>query len=294
MHKRLLLILSILLVATTPASSIAQIHLFDSTKVDSSTFVKTRQIINAIPTDNFQKFIYKRNDKELPYRLLLPKNYNKALEYPLVITFHNSSRIGNDNEKQLEPLSKIWTRDEIYSTYNCFVIAPQFNQRSSNYTTGKNEILISTPGNDVKLVIELLDAVAKEYNIDKSRIYLMGYSMGASTAQNLMSLSPGTFAAMVSIAAVPDLSNLKGWKNKKIFLIHGQQDTENPYNGSAALFAKLKGNKNLVFKTFTNLDHNNINIPLLLSDEIPKWMFQKEIKKGKIRKPGISDIPVSR
>ncbi len=49
----------------------------------------------------------KQRKKELPYRLLLPKNFNKDKKYPVIITLHNSSRIGNDNEKQVEHLAKI-------------------------------------------------------------------------------------------------------------------------------------------------------------------------------------------
>ncbi|MEY8758937.1 alpha/beta fold hydrolase [Chryseobacterium tongliaoense] len=247
----------------------------DNLKVDSVTFFETRAILNQIPTHDFQKLIYKHNGKELPYRLLLPKKYNAAEKYPVVITFHNSTRIGNDNEKQLEPLSRIWLREEIYSQYNCFVIAPQFNERSSNYFKNENGVLESKPGNDVQLVLELLKEIETQYNIDQSRIYLVGYSMGASTAQNLMALAPQKFAAMVSIAAVPDFSNLSAWKNKSILLIHGQNDTENPYTGSSELYAKLSGNKKLTFKTYTQLDHNNITIPLLLNGEIPKWLFKQ-------------------
>lgn len=252
-----------------------QTQRFDSTKVDSLTFTETRTEINKISTENFLKRSYKKGDTALPYRFLLPKNYKANQKYPLVITFHNSTRIGNDNQKQLEPLSKIWIRDEIFDKYNCFVIAPQFNERSSNYSENENGVLVSKPSKDVQLILELLKEIEGEYPIDKSRIYLVGYSMGASTAQNLMSIAPQKFAAIVSIAAVPDFSNLNALKSKNILLIHGQKDTENPYAGSLALFEKLKGNKRLTLETYTELNHDNINIPLLLSDKIPKWLFNE-------------------
>lgn len=255
----------------------AQTQIFDSLTVDSTTFVNTKNKINQLNTESFEKQKFTHLQTELPYRILLPKNYHQSQKYPLVITFHNSTRIGNDNEKQLEPLAKIWLRTEIYDNYPCFVIAPQFNKRSSNYTKQADGILSSTPSDDVKLVIKLIDSITATYNnIDKSRIYLIGYSMGASTAQNLMTMDEKKFAAIVSIAAVPDFSNLKAFKNKSILLIHGQNDTENPYNGSSTLAEKLKSNKKLTFKTYTKLNHDNINIPFLLSDEIPKWLFQQK------------------
>lgn len=255
----------------------AQTQIFDSLTVDSTTFVNTKNQINQLNAESFEKQKFTQQQLELPYRLLLPKNYNQSQKYPLVITFHNSSRIGNDNEKQLEPLAKIWLRPEIYANYPCFVIAPQFNKRSSNYTKQADGILSSTPSDDVKLVIKLIDSITASYsNIDKSKIYLVGYSMGASTAQNLMTMDAKKFAALVSIAAVPDFSNLDAFKNKNILLIHGQNDNENPYNGSSTLAEKLKSNKKLTFKTYTKLNHDNINILFLLSDEIPKWLFKQK------------------
>jgi len=269
---------TILLTLTFAISSLsnAQIKILDNTKVDSLTFVNTRSEINKLSNDIFEKHIFKSNEKELPYRLLLPKNYDKNKKYPVVINFHNSSRIGNDNEKQLEQLSKIWIRDEIYNNYNAFVIVPQFNERSSNYVKAENGILISKPFNDIRIVEELLNKFQKEYKIDKSRIYLVGYSMGASTAQNLINIIPNKFAAIVSVAAVPDFSNINVLRNKNIFLIHGKKDVENPFSGSEEMFRKLQNNKNLTFKIFTELDHDYITIPLLLSDQIPKWLFKQK------------------
>ena len=194
----------------------------------------------------------------------------------MVITFHNSTRIGNDNENQLEPFAKIWLREEIYEKFPCYVVAPQFNKRSTNYEINTEGIQISKPSNEVSALLNLIKDLEKEFpNIDKNRIYLIGYSMGGSTAQNLMNLQPNTFAAVVSVASVPDLSNLNKIKEKNIWLIHGKNDNENPYIGSVELYNKLSSDKNLIFTTFTKLNHNNIVIPFLITDEIPKWLFEK-------------------
>src|SRR5690606_36745792 len=86
--------------------------------------------------------------------------------------------------------------------------------------------------------------------------------------QNLMAMAPKEFRALVSIAAVPDLSNLKAFKRKPILLIHGQMDLENPYEGTVAQFERLKGNKRLILKTYDYLNHATITIPFLSGDEI--------------------------
>lgn len=255
---------------------------FRDTEVDTLTFLNNRKLLNSLNTNTFQKKIFVDSDIQIPYRFLTPKNNRTNEKFPLVITFHNSTRIGNDNENQLEPFAKIWLRDEIYEKFPCYVVAPQFNKRSTNYAIDKDGIQVSKPSDEVFALLKLIKDLKKEYpNIDKNRIYLIGYSMGGSTAQNLMNLSPDTFAAIVSVASVPDLSNLAKIKDKNIWLIHGKNDDENPYIGSVQLFDKLSSNKNLTFTTFNNLNHNNIVIPFLVTDEIPKWLFEKR-KKNKI------------
>ena len=269
-------ILTIIFLILIANFTFAQSKEFRETTVDSLTFVNNRNSVNNLNTDFYVKKTFTKKNIQIPYRLLKPKNNSSDQKYPLIITFHNSTRIGNDNENQLEPFAKIWLRPEIYNKYQCYVIAPQFSKRSSNYEQNINGIQISKPSEDVFALLDLIKNIEEEYpNIDKNRIYLIGYSMGASTAQNLLNISPNKFAAIVSVAAIPDFSNLKKISKKNIWLIHGDKDDENPYMGSLELFNKLFLNKNLTFTTFSNLNHNNIVIPFLITEEIPKWLFEK-------------------
>lgn len=262
------------LIGTLPLS--AQKQSSNDIIIDSITFSQSRAKIVELPNAAFEKHVFEKQGKKLPYRLLLPKNYSSHKKYPLVISFHNSSRIGDDNEKQLEHIAKVWQRPEIRSKYEAFVIVPQFNERSSNYVYDVEGNFISKPFTDIQLVLDLIKQFEDSYKVDASRIYLVGYSMGASTAQNLMSIAPDKFAALVSLAAVPDLSHIEALKKQNILLIHGQQDVDNPYAGSVALFQRLHGNKHLTFKSYTNLDHGTITIPFLLTDEIPDWLFKQK------------------
>lgn len=273
MNKKFIVQFTILITGLISINSYAQTHTFDDKTIDSVEFSRTKKALNDLTVDKFQKRIYLNGRSRIPYRILMPKDA-QAKKHPLVITFHNSTRIGNDNENQLEPLARIWLRENIYSNFNCFVIAPQFNERSSNYQQENDGVLTATPSDDAREILKLIEEIERTYPVDKNKIYLVGYSMGASTAQNILNINPEKFAALVSIAGVPDLSNLKKLKNKKIWLIHGKKDIENPYIGSTELYARLGNNKNLVFTTFNNLEHNNIIIPYLLSDEIPKWLFK--------------------
>lgn len=262
------------LVALTAA---AQQQVFNDNFTDSLTSTQTRKQLNDLSAIEYLKQTFNKGHQSINYRLLLPAENSSQMKYPLVITFHNSTRIGTDNERQLEPLARIWLRPDIRREYPAFVIAPQFQTRSSNYYPDSvRHCLISKPSDEVYLLLELIREVKNKYpQIDTNRIYLVGYSMGASTAQNLMNIAPKTFAAMVSIAAVPDFLNINGIRQKSIWLIHGRQDNENPYEGSEHLYRALKGNPDLLFTTYNKLDHNLITIPLLLTAQVPAWLFAR-------------------
>jgi len=255
----------------------AQQQVFNDEFPDSLTSAQTRKQLNGLSSDPYLKQTFVQGSKLLNYRLLLPEEKDSEVKYPLVITFHNSTRTGADNERQLEPLARIWLRPEIRRQYQAFVIAPQFQTRSSNYyPDSMRNCLVSKPSEDVYLLLDLIREVKNKYpKIDVNRIYLVGYSMGASTAQNLMNIAPKTFAAMVSIAAVPDFLNIRGIRRKSIWLIHGRQDNENLYEGSEKLYHAIKGNPDLLFSTYNHLDHNLITIPLLLTPQIPAWLFAR-------------------
>ncbi|WP_243860551.1 hypothetical protein [Flavobacterium poyangense] len=246
----------------------------DTPAPDSLTLATAKNQLNNLAADDYLKKTY----QQLPYRLLLPKKQEANQKYPLVITFHNSFRIGDDNEKQLEPLARIWLRDEIRNQYPAFIVAPQFKQRSSNYTEDPDSVLLTAkPSEEVQTVLKLIDSLCVTYPaIDRNRIYLAGFSMGASTAQNLMSRAPEKFTALLSIAAVPDFSAVDQLNRKPVWLIHGEKDTENPYAGSLALYKLLSKNKNLKFSSYTHYSHNDIVFPFLLNDDLPKWLFEQK------------------
>lgn len=258
-----------------PKPSFSQHYLTDSTQVDSITLVNHKAILNALSTELFEKHVFYSKGSSLPYRLLKPKNYDSSKKYPLIITFHNSVRIGDDNEKQLEPLARIWLLENNYAKYNCFVLAPQFASRSAIYEEGTAGIMQSKPSGALTSVLELIALIQETYPIDSKQLYLLGYSMGGSTAQHVMALKPTWFAGLISIAGTPDLSNVEAMSRKKILLIHGEKDKSNAYLGSKILFEKLPHNQQLTFVNYPYLDHDNIVIPLLLSDFIPSWIFQK-------------------
>jgi len=269
-----LLPITILLLLLSAGRVLAQQKIIDTLRIDSNRFSRTRKQMDLLSIQDFSAGTFNYQNQALPYRLLPPQRPQAKKRYPLVITFHNSSRIGSDNSLQLENLAKTWLRKDIRESYPCYVLAPHFSKRSSDYSPDPHGVLISRPSPQVETLSKLIDSLILHHpDIDDKRIYLIGYSMGGSTAQNLLRYRPGRFAAILSIAAVPDTQVIPALKKLPVWLIHGQGDNENPYAGSEILYQALAKNKSLRFTSFTQLNHNNILMPYLLTDEIARWLF---------------------
>ena len=57
-------------------------------------------VVAAFGQDYETKQYISQNDT-LPYRILLPENYNPNKSYPLVVFLHGAGERGNDNEVRL-------------------------------------------------------------------------------------------------------------------------------------------------------------------------------------------------
>src|SRR5262249_60396337 len=92
-------------------------------------------------------------------------------------------------------------------------------------------------------VFYVIDLVAKEYNVDISRIYLHGQNPSGSGALYLASKYPERFAA-VAVSSAPIVFNSYPFDRLKgkvaLLVIHGDQDTVNPIEASQKMAAAAK------------------------------------------------------
>ena len=158
------------------------------------------------------------------YEYLLHKPKGKEKK-PLIIFLHGSGEKGKDLEKVKThgPFKYLKNND-----LDAFVLAPQCPQ--DVYWESES-------------LYQLIQTVIKQNNIDDSRIYLTGLSMGAWGAWNLAFAHPDMFAALVPIAGfvdrVPMLENCK-IKNIPTRIFHGLLDDVVDVNYSIEIYKKLK------------------------------------------------------
>lgn len=261
-----------------------RVHTFGKTIIPESTdtfYLKKRIAqIKRFDTNAFTKGTFKGNaDAPIAYRFFKPEGSNSKKKLPMVIVFHGSNAVGTDNNSQLGILAKLFVMNEIQAKYPAFILAPQFPSRSSNYTLDKNRnVLTSVPQPCLQTALQLIDSLKNNLNVDQKRIYLIGFSMGASSVINALSLQPDLFAAGISISGIPQFDHIKELANTPIWLIHGNMDIENPFKSDAQFFKELNSSNKIRFWEFDKLSHNDIFAPAILTTELPRWLFRHHRK----------------
>lgn len=133
----------------------------------------------------------------LPYRLFIPSHYDHRKKYPLVLYLHGGGGRGNDNQKQIDGgngyLIDLFTSAETQMRNPSFVVAPQSPME------GWVEDDSITPTRHLQLVYEMIGKLLRTYNIDETRVYISGQSMGGFGAFAMIAQHPRTFAAAVAL-----------------------------------------------------------------------------------------------
>ena len=78
----------------------------------------------------YERHIYISGGDTLPYRLLLPENYDVSKKYPLIFFLHGAGERGNDNEKQLVHGAKMFLKEDVIKKFPAIIVFPQCPQNS--------------------------------------------------------------------------------------------------------------------------------------------------------------------
>ncbi len=166
-----------------------------------------------------------KSTKKLNYLLYTPDGYSaKGKKTPLMLFLHGAGERGNDLEKV-----KKWGPPKVLENGGKIpfvVVAPQCPK--GQYW-------------DIYLLKDLLDKIVSSYNIDESRIYLTGLSMGGFGTWHLAAMFPDYFAAIAPVCGGGNKHLVKrALKEKPIWVFHGKKDKTVAESESAELVKALK------------------------------------------------------
>jgi predicted peptidase len=164
---------------------------------------ESEQAIN-LAVGAFQQFVFTDPGTgiALKYNLFIPENYHASKSYPLVLFIHDAGVVSNDPRITLiQGLGAvIWATLSEQAKHESFVLAPQYP------TVTVNDFSEAKPHLDV--TVNLVKALVGQYNIDESRLYTTGQSMGCMMSIEMMVRNPDLFAAALLIAGQWDATRM--------------------------------------------------------------------------------------
>jgi predicted esterase len=216
------------------------------------------------------------NGGKLPYRLYVPKPDANTGKLPLVVFLHGAGELGDDNKQQIDHFPRKFINPETQAKYPCYILAPQCPKSdawSSFPEYPASTISSAKPTNAIRLAIELIEKTISDCNIDKTRVYVTGLSLGGEGTFDIVSRRPDLFAAAVPICGIADVEKADSMKSVPFWVFHGDSDDINPVKYSRDIVEALKKAGASPKYTEYKLAGHNIWGKAYIEPELLPWMF---------------------
>jgi len=191
--------------------------------------------------EQYRIYNFPGTGESIPYRLYVPSRWTTATKLPILVTL----RAGNTVDGPYRADNNLV---RVAAQHGYIVVTPMgYRGLSQPYYGSRYQIArpnAAAPAagwseqEDQRAeqdVLYVMDLVAKEYNVDTSRVYLHGQNPSGSGALYLAQKYPERFAAVVVSSApiVYDNYPFDRIKGKlALLVIHGDQDNVNPIAAS--------------------------------------------------------------
>ena len=221
----------------------------------------------------------------LQYRLLRPEVEETGKKYPLVLFLHGAGERGNDNEKQLMHGGQMFLNPVNREKHPAFVLMPQCPEEGywAYFSRPASFVPAEIPVEQemapiLRTVKELLDTYLALPQVDKSRIYIIGLSMGGMGTFDMVIRYPETFAAAVPICGAVNPVRLPQAKGVAFRIFHGDADNIVPVEGSREAYKALKRcDAKVEYIEFPSCSHGSW-VPAFNYPGFMDWLFSQKKK----------------
>jgi predicted peptidase len=224
---------------------------------------------------------------EYRYQVYVPREFRRSTRWPVILALHGGGSYGNDGLIQtIGGLADAIRRHP--ERVPAIVVFPQ------SHSDG-------TPGWQMKggqAALAAADKAIAEFNGDRSRVYLTGYSAGGNGSWYLASRHAERFAAVVVVcgfiseftgktsgvhypavappsASDPFAAVAKMVSPLPVWIFHGDADKNVSVEESRHMFAALKAiGADVQYTEFPGVDHNAWD-PAYGRADLFTWMFQQ-------------------
>jgi len=188
----------------------------------------------------------------MPYRVLIPKNYSPSRPSPLIVALHG---LGSTEDTFFDAYGK--KLPELADARGYIVVSPLGYRVDGGYGWG-----LGAPPSDPATkrsrelseqdVMQALAEVRKAYNVDSTRVYLMGHSLGAIGTWLIAPKYPEMWAAIAPFSGFGSPNTVAQMKQIPQFVVHGDNDPTVSVVGSRTMVAALKA---------AGVEHTYIEVP---------------------------------
>jgi len=145
---------------------------------------------------------------------------------------HGAEESGSDNEAQLVryKAALVFADKKNQNRNPCYVIAPKLPlEYMVDMLNGKGGW---TDSKYQQTLGDLVRGFGENPNIDRTRIYITGLSMGAMGTWALIESNPDLFAAAMPVCGMGDVAKVSKIKHMQIWAFHAENDPIVPVAGS--------------------------------------------------------------
>lgn len=194
----------------------------------------------CLVADDFkqEEFVSPYTGQVLPYNIYLPKNYDPARQYPLVLFIHDAGVASGPVTHTLYQGNGAtsWAEPEAQARHECIVVAPEYPFITVDDNWNYSHHLDAT--------IALLKDLQTRYSIDSKRIYTTGQSMGCMSSIVMMLKEPELFAGALLVAGKWNPALMGPLDKQNIWIISCEGDaSSNTLQGQAVELWRSRGSR---------------------------------------------------
>ncbi|MCH2575104.1 prolyl oligopeptidase family serine peptidase [Candidatus Poribacteria bacterium] len=224
-----------------------------SSEISSNKHVK--------PSDSQKKFSFNITF-QMEYLLFLPESYAQSTnqKFPLILFLHGAGERGSDLDSvKRHGIPKIV---ETNPDFPFIAVSPQCPE-DSWWTS------------ELHTINGLIEEVVEKYQVDTSRIYLTGLSMGGFGTWSLASMYPERFAAIAPVCGGGEVRQiLRSLVEMPIWTFHGQKDDVIPFSRSEEIVTALKKHgSSIKFTIYPEAGHDSWT-KTYDNPELYKWFLK--------------------
>jgi len=225
----------------------------------------------------------------LHYRLMKPIGFNPETKYPLVVFLHGAGERGSDNVAQLKHGMRDFSSEENRKKYPAYVLAPQCPNDHKwvelDWSAPRSD-MPEDPGITMFLLKGLIDAMLETSNVDESRVYVTGLSMGGYGTWDAIARFENVFAAAAPVCGGGDPKTVGRFAKLPLWCFHGEKDPAVPVTRSREMIDALKAiGASVKYTEYPGVQHDSWTATYK-NPEFHKWLFDQ-------KKPSIDAEPAS-